>query len=44
MNRAAGQRLRLESACAARWTNGEFVLHYQPQVDMRAAASSAWKR
>ena len=38
MDEAARQRLQLESAIRGALVNGEFVVHYQPLVDLRSGA------
>lgn len=38
LNRGANERFRLESAMRRGLERGEFVLHYQPQVDLRNGA------
>jgi predicted signal transduction protein with EAL and GGDEF domain len=44
MNDQAVERLALEKALWNALPDGELILHYQPQVELRAGASRAWKR
>jgi predicted signal transduction protein with EAL and GGDEF domain len=44
MNEESLERVRIESALRNALERNEFVLHYQPQVDLKTARSSAWKR
>ena len=44
MNAKAFERLTLEHSLREAIARGELVLHYQPQFEMPAGASSAWRR